>query len=78
MKLRYSLRTSEHDVFVFDDDKLEVVDLGHGTLVGSIRVTPDLIEGLRSALDYIAGNKSTSPIKAKGSTKKARNTEVNA
>ena len=64
MKLRYSIRTSEHDVFVFDDDKLEVVDLGHGTLVGSIRVTPDLIEGLRSALDFIAGSEAGQAVRA--------------
>ena len=82
MKLRYSKRTGTHDVLVFDDNVVNVVELDNGLLVGTVTFTdPSLIEAFRSALDFMTGADSVSPtsIKPKSSQpKKARKTTVNA
>lgn len=85
MKLRFSKRTAIHDVLVFDDNVVNVVELDNGLLVGTVTFTdPSLIEAFRSALDFLSepdasasSPKKTSP--PKSSTKaKARKTTSNA
>ena len=79
MKLRFSKRTGTHDVLVFDDDVVNVVELDSGLLVGTVTFTePSLIEAFRSALDFITGDEEP-PVKSKGSpVKKARKPMANA